>query len=197
MYYHGCAEVRLCKNFTFLNPLNSGQKVWWRMLFKAEQNVPKYTVNSCCLEAENHAYRVGVYTRSKFQDNVLVYNQWHWPLHLYLFFPLLWFVCLFFFFFTFPALFLFVGDTGQQIPFWQLSIDHNMDVCNDFHYPIRYRLYMPWTPSYNTHHKLLTQKLKFLWKFLTLTLHTLVLTQMCPSPSPVFSHVYFGALRPL
>ena len=117
MYYHGCAEVRLCENFTFLNPLNSGQKVWWRMLFEAEQNVPKYTVNSCCLEAENHAYRVGVYTHSKFQDNVLVYNQWHWPLHLYLFFPLLWFVCLFFFSPPFPPCFCLLVTLVSRYPF--------------------------------------------------------------------------------
>ena len=26
-----------------------------------------------------------------------------------------------------------VGDTGQQIPFWQLSMDHNMDVHKDVH----------------------------------------------------------------
>ena len=28
--------------------------------------------------------------------------------------------------------------------FWQLSIDHNMDV----HYQVKHRLYMPWTPSW-------------------------------------------------
>ena len=65
MYYHGSAEVRLCKNFTSLNPLNPGQKVCWRMLFEAEQNVPKYTVN-CCLRAEKHAHKVGACTHSKF-----------------------------------------------------------------------------------------------------------------------------------
>ena len=34
-------------------------------------------------------------------------------------------------------------------------------------------------------------------KFLTFTVHTFVLNQMCPSPSsfPMLSHVYFGALR--
>ena len=26
-----------------------------------------------------------------------------------------------------------VGDTGQRIPFWQLSMDHNMDVHKDVH----------------------------------------------------------------
>ena len=26
-----------------------------------------------------------------------------------------------------------VGDTGQQIPFWQLSMDLNMDVHKDVH----------------------------------------------------------------
>ena len=39
------------------------------------------------------------------------------------------------------------GDTGQQIPFWQLSIDHNMDVHKDVRYQVKHRLYMPWTPS--------------------------------------------------
>ena len=34
-------------------------------------------------------------------------------------------------------------------------------------------------------------------KFLTLTLHTFVLTQMCPSPSLILSHAYFEALRRL
>ena len=33
--------------------------------------------------------------------------------------------------------------TGQQMPFWQLSIDHNMDV----HYQVKHRFYMPWTTS--------------------------------------------------
>ena len=32
-------------------------------------------------------------------------------------------------------------------------------------------------------------------QFLTFTLHTFVLTQMYPSPSPMVSHAYFGALR--
>ena len=31
--------------------------------------------------------------------------------------------------------------------------------------------------------------------FLTFTHRTFVLTQMCPSPSPMLSHAYFGALR--
>ena len=26
------------------------------------------------------------------------------------------------------------GDTGQRVPFWQLSIDHDMDVHKDVHY---------------------------------------------------------------
>ena len=55
-----------------------------------------------------------------------------------------------------------------------------------------------WAKSYNTRHKSLKQKPFFLnflrEKFLTFTLHTFVLTQMCPSPSPVLSHAYFGAL---
>ena len=34
-------------------------------------------------------------------------------------------------------------------------------------------------------------------KFCTFTLHTFVLTLMCPSPSPMLSHAYFGALRRL
>ena len=37
-------------------------------------------------------------------------------------------------------------DTGQQIPFWQLSIDHNMDGHEDVHYQGQHRLYMPWAP---------------------------------------------------
>ena len=32
-------------------------------------------------------------------------------------------------------------------------------------------------------------------KFLTFTLHTFVLTQMCRSPSPMLSRAYFGALK--
>ena len=32
------------------------------------------------------------------------------------------------------------GDTGQRIPFWQLSIDHNMDVHKDFHLQVKHRL---------------------------------------------------------
>ena len=41
-------------------------------------------------------------------------------------------------------------------------------------------------------------KSHFYWifsKFLTFTLHTFVLTQMLPSPSPMLGHAYFGALR--
>ena len=30
------------------------------------------------------------------------------------------------------------GDTGQQISFWQLSIDHNMDAHKDFHYQVKH-----------------------------------------------------------
>ena len=144
----------------------------WRMLFEAEQNVPKYTVN-CCLRAENHAHKVGACTHSKFQDNFLVYNQWDWPLHLYIFLPLLLFVCLFVCFFTFPPCFCLLVTLVSRYPFWQLSINHNMDVPDkDVHYPVRYRLYMPWTPSYNTHRKSLKQK-PFLWNFLKNFLHSL------------------------
>ena len=32
-------------------------------------------------------------------------------------------------------------------PFWQLSIDHNMNVHKDVHYQVKNRLYMPWTSS--------------------------------------------------
>ena len=39
------------------------------------------------------------------------------------------------------------GDSGQQIHFWQLSLDHNMDVHKGVHYQVKHRLYMPWTPS--------------------------------------------------
>ena len=38
-------------------------------------------------------------------------------------------------------------DTGQWIPFWQLSIDRNMDVYKDIHYQVKHRLYMAWTSS--------------------------------------------------
>ena len=51
--------------------------------------------------------------------------------------------------------------------------------------------------TYNPRHKSLYKKpfvLNFL-QILTFTLHTFVLTQMCPSPSPMLSHAYFGALR--
>ena len=51
--------------------------------------------------------------------------------------------------------------------------------------------------NYNTRHKSLKQEpfvLNFS-KFLTFTLHTFVLTQMCPSPSPMLSRAYFGALK--
>ena len=41
------------------------------------------------------------------------------------------------------------GDTGQQIPFWQLSIDNNMDVQKDVHLWVKHRLYMPWTLGVN------------------------------------------------
>ena len=43
-------------------------------------------------------------------------------------------------------------------------------------------------------------KTRFSWifgKFCSFTLHTFVLTLMCPSPSPMLSHTYFGALRRL
>ena len=40
-------------------------------------------------------------------------------------------------------------DTGQRIPFWQLSINHNMHVHKDVQvYQVKHRLYMPWTPSW-------------------------------------------------
>ena len=39
------------------------------------------------------------------------------------------------------------GDIGQRQPFWQLSIDYNMDVNKDVHYQVKRRLFMPWTPS--------------------------------------------------
>ena len=35
----------------------------------------------------------------------------------------------------------------SEYPFWQLSIDHNMDVHKDVQYQIKHRLYMPWTSS--------------------------------------------------
>ena len=42
-----------------------------------------------------------------------------------------------------------------------------------------------------------TVSLELSRKFLTFTLHTFLLTQMCPSPSPMLSHAYFEALRRL
>ena len=33
-------------------------------------------------------------------------------------------------------------DTGQRILFWQLSINHNMDVHKDVHYQVKHRLYI-------------------------------------------------------
>ena len=47
-------------------------------------------------------------------------NQWDWPLHLYLFFPLLWFVC--FYFSTFSALFFFC--------WWHWSADTLFASCH-------------------------------------------------------------------
>ena len=38
-------------------------------------------------------------------------------------------------------------DIGQWYPFWQLSIDHNIDVHKDVHYQIKHTLYMSWTPT--------------------------------------------------
>ena len=80
-----------------------------------------------------------------------------------------------FFFFSppFPPCFCLLVTLVSRYPFWQLSINHNMDVPDkDVHYPVRYRLYMPWTPSYNTHRKSLKQK-PFLWNFLKNFLHSL------------------------
>ena len=42
-----------------------------------------------------------------------------------------------------------------------------------------------------------TVSLELSRKFLTFSLHTFPLTQMCPSPSPMLSHAYFKALRRL
>ena len=70
---------------------------------------------------------------------------------------------------------------------WQLPTDHNIDVrcvCN---------ISFPVLPNYNTRYKSLKQEpfaLNFS-KFLTFTLHTFVLTQMCHSPSPMLSRAYF------
>ena len=83
------------------------------------------------------------------------------------------FVCLFFFFTSPPPCFCLLVTLVSRYPFWQLSFNHNMDVPDkDVHYPVRYRLYMPWTPSYNTHRKSLKQKL-FLWNFLKNFWHSL------------------------
>ena len=89
----------------------------------------------------------------------------------FIFFPL--FSGLFVFFSPpFPPCFCLLVTLVSRYPFWQLSINHNMDVPDkDVHYPVRYRLYMPWTPSYNTHRKSLKQKL-FLWNFLKIFLHS-------------------------
>ena len=35
----------------------------------------------------------------------------------------------------------------SRCPFWQLSIDHNMDLHNDVHYQVKHRWYIPWTSS--------------------------------------------------
>ena len=32
-------------------------------------------------------------------------------------------------------------------PFWQLSIDDNINVHKDVHYQVKHRLHMPWTAS--------------------------------------------------
>ena len=48
--------------------------------------------------------------------------------------------------------------------------------------------------AYNTRHKSLKQEP---FVFLTFTPDTLVLPQMCPTPFPMLSHAYFGALRRL
>ena len=37
--------------------------------------------------------------------------------------------------------------SGSGYPFWQLSIDNNMDVSKDVYYQVKHRLYMLWTPS--------------------------------------------------
>ena len=42
-----------------------------------------------------------------------------------------------------------------------------------------------------------TVSLELSRKFLTFSLHTFLLTQMCPSPCPMLSHAYFEALRRL
>ena len=34
-----------------------------------------------------------------------------------------------------------------ECPFWQLSINHNMDIHKDVHYQVKHTLYMPWTSS--------------------------------------------------
>ena len=49
----------------------------------------------------------------------------------------------------------------------------------------------------NTRHKSLKQEhlSSIFSKFLTFTLHTFVLTQMCRSPFPMLSRAYFGALK--
>ena len=82
------------------------------------------------------------------------------------------FVCLFFFLHL-PLYFCLLVTLVSRYPFWQLSINHNMDVPDKVvHYPVGYRLYMPWTPNYNTDCKSLKQKL-FLWNFLKNFLHSL------------------------
>ena len=40
-----------------------------------------------------------------------------------------------------------------------------------------------------------TVSLEFSGKILTFTPRTFVLAEMCPSPSPMLSHAYFGVLR--
>ena len=55
---------------------------------------------------------------------------------------------------------------------------------------------MEYSSTYNPHHKSLKQK-PIVLNFLQISyIHSShLLTQMCPSPSPMLSHAYFGALR--
>ena len=115
--------------------------------------------------------------------------------------------CTFIFFSLFSGLFVFISPPFppcffllvtlvSRYPFCQLSFNHNMDVPDkDVHYPVRYRLYTALDTQLQYSSQIIeteTVSLEFSLKFLTFTLHTFVLSQMCPSSSPVLSHVYFG-----
>ena len=61
--------------------------------------------------------------------------------------------------------------------------------------PINFRTY-PWRTTILVTNRWNRSHLSWIFsKFLTFTLHTFVLTQICRSPSPMLSGAYFGALK--